>query len=130
MGVRYIDGKLCVKIKGMPPGEWYSYEHKVDSLLDHVRRELGPPFLHDSYICILASIRPTSLSPLRKGVMPRIPAEWFLHLNDLSGIPIAELRRVADTVPEVVAHPNARKPRKDTPPLEIEDIDEDYFNAS
>lgn len=106
--VRHIDGKICVKIQGMAVGEWYYYDNPVDSLLDHVRREIDPD-ISLLALCKSAKLCQTLLGKCRNN-LSLIPAVWILKLHDLSGISIKDLRAVAELEPIVPLY--SKKPRR------------------
>ena len=106
--VAQIDGRICVRTQGMPAGIFYKYDHPVDSLLAHVQRELSPVIRSAGYLCIATGIPHAAVCRIKRGGGD-IPEAWFLRLNEFSGIPVEELRRVAVEPAKVERHPLARR---------------------
>lgn len=109
--VRIIDGKICIKILGMPAGLWHQYDYYIDSLMDHVRRELGEPLFNNTQLCVMAGLQVTNISRYRNNIEAITP-NWLISLYDLSGIPINELRAVAGLSPYARRYPTGRKETK------------------
>lgn len=111
--VRQEGEKVRVKLLGMAAGDWLEYEHPVDSLIDHVRRELGNPHLSTQRICLAAGMAQSIMAKCRQGLM-HIPSVWVLRLHDMSGVSIADLRTVACMKPLAPPYSTAKKSRKHT----------------
>lgn len=89
-----------------PEGEWKEKRSAIDALLDYVKKELG--IKRSSHLVELMNGSSAAVSRCRHGLI-EIPHEWFLNLHELSNIPVAELRAVANRPGIVKAHDNARK---------------------
>ena len=106
--VTKIDGKICVRTVGMPQGIFYKYDHKIDSLLAHAQRELSPVIRSPGHLCVATGIPHAAVCRIKR-VGGEIPEAWFLRLNEFSGIPVEELRRVAVEPAKIERHPLARR---------------------
>jgi len=86
------------------PGTWLWTSGPVDSMLAHVRRELGVGNLE---ILKAINVASSSVSRARSGHYD-IQIEWLVKLSDLSGIPFDELRWVAGLGHMAEPHERAR----------------------
>lgn len=112
--VRYVDGKLSVKLFGMHEGQWLQYDSRIDSLIAHIQREFGKPEISLHKICINAGLDRTRVAACQKNLKP-IPAGWFLTLHDFTGMPIEELRQVAHAKPTMPVYRNMPRNRRNKP---------------
>lgn len=82
------------------------YKTKLDALFGYVQRELQEkkkgPFLND------LGITSEYASRVRNG-HEKMPELWYLRINEYSGIPISELRKIMASVSPTVRHERARK---------------------
>lgn len=104
--VKRIDGKPALRYDGTPVGAWIVAATDIDAMLNHVKHELQIPQM---VLYAEVELDPASVSRCRAGHLP-IQEHWILRLSDYSGIPPAELRRVACIEPVTRPHANARRP--------------------
>ena len=105
--VRQVGGKVHVKLLGMAAEDWLVYDHPVDSLIDHARREMGNSHLSAQRICTAAGLAQSIMAKCRRG-HANIPPLWILRLHDLTGVSIADLRTVALMGPVVAPYAKVR----------------------
>jgi hypothetical protein len=99
-----IDGKPAYRVEGTPEGAWRVAASDIDAIINHVTRELG---IKSGALLLAIGIDPSSISRCRKGGMP-IQETWLLRLHQFSGVPVAEMLRVACVEQSVWPHRNAR----------------------
>jgi hypothetical protein len=99
-----IDGKPAHRVEGSPEGAWRIAESDIDAILDRVMLELGVSI---TYLLAAIDVDSASISRCRHGTLP-LQDKWLTRLHLLSGIPVAELIRVACYEHPVFPHAKAR----------------------
>lgn len=107
--VKSDHGKIMVRLDGMVRGAWLEFDSPIDSVIAHVQRELGLKRRNVGVIIDAIYVDAACLTRCRQGVYKSIPEHWLMRLQDFSGIPVDELRIVANIVGNIGRHPNARK---------------------
>lgn len=118
--VKTIEGKVWIRLEGMPAGVWKTYDSPIDSLIAHVQRELAISSkmngMASGVVLSAISVDPASISRCRarQGGYSAIPEHWLLRLHEFSGIPVSELRYVSGTESEIIPHHKARHQPKES----------------
>lgn len=99
-----IGGKPAFRLEGWPAGAWQISRSPFDAMIDLVARTL---VANRTTIYHAIGVDPAGASRCRNGAMV-MPDGWLLRMSGYSGIPVAELRRVAGISPTIQPHPNAR----------------------
>jgi hypothetical protein len=102
---KLINGKPARRMEGSPEGAWLISETPIDAILDHVTHELG---IRRMELYVAINVEPASISRCRAGTSP-IQDQWLLRLQLFSGIPVAELLRVACIEHSTFPHRFARR---------------------
>lgn len=101
---KLIDGKMYYRGPDMPEGTWRELPSSIDILLNHLQQKLR---IQRGTLLTLLGINSASISRCRHGQLVSFPLEWLIRMYDLSGIPIDELRKLADIKPTVGRHHRA-----------------------
>lgn len=104
--IKLIDGKPAIRFENTPQGAWVVAESEIDAILAHIQREI--PNLTRGAMLVAIGVDTASISRCRNGRMPVLES-WLLRMQEFSGIPVAELRRVACIEPTIQAHEWARR---------------------
>ncbi len=105
---RVIHGRPSYRHNDMVAGTWVWADTWVDLLFKYVAEELKIVARRATGVPPLVNIPEGTISRIRtRG--EGIPDRWLLLLHEFSGLPISELRVVANLPSPVVRHKNARK---------------------
>jgi hypothetical protein len=102
-----INGKMHYRFTNMPMGTYYPMRSKIDVMLDYVQAQLN--IRYRLVMLDMLQIPDASVCRVRSGRYPDIPLDWLVKMQDFSGIPIDELRQLADLPPALERHPYARE---------------------
>jgi hypothetical protein len=100
-----IDGKPAHRLEGSAEGAWIVAKSEIDAILSRVQAETGAK---RGEILDATNIQQACVSRCRHGKYG-VPDHWLQRLAEYSGVPVAELRRVACMEPVVQPHFKARR---------------------
>jgi hypothetical protein len=92
---KVIDGVVHYRTKA--GAGWYELPHKVDRLLGYLRLRLNLPT--NTALIDLAGLHEATISRIRNGHIENIPAAWYVHLYDVSGVSIEQMREITKEDP-------------------------------
>jgi hypothetical protein len=110
--IRIVENKIQYRMPTFPIGVWTMPMAPIDAALDHILREFGLPCTARNRSKTFGELGfpSASICRIRKpSPVFTLPESWLLRMQDYSGIPATELRKVACLDFEIAPHPKARR---------------------